>query len=193
MEFFVDGALQGTNFMTGTLTLTSAGATKFALAAYNSSGTPDAFGFAGSLDDVRIYLRSISDTELSSLYNGGTGSDDPLVVSAASSNGELQSTALITATNCTSGSLQILADTAGYDSGAWNTTTTSLWARVSGDNGTTFTNANLSYIGRWANTNYVSLRGSFDIPVAGSQLVYRVYLSNSAPALLKGSIIWGVP
>lgn len=183
--FYVDGSAAGSGTSSAVPTLNTS--TPFRIGASHVGNN----AFNGLMDDVRMYSRALTATEIAALYNAGTGTESEYT--DVPTSGCLQSTALVAATNCTTGSLQLLVDTAGYESGAYTLTSTSLWAQASANNGTTFTNVTLASRGRWTDTNYTSLRGSFTFPVVGSNLVWKVNLSNSCPAKLKGSIIWGVP
>lgn len=69
-RFYVNGAQQGT---TQTLTRTAGDGTAiFALGTVFSGGSPVVF-FDGILDEVGVWSKVLSDAEVTSLYNGGSG------------------------------------------------------------------------------------------------------------------------
>ncbi len=80
--FYVNGALQNSGVIAGNLSLNGGGNI---VSAYVGCIYPNAYQFAGYVDDVRIYTNALNSTQVSLLYN------NPSLIGAVVGNNYLTS------------------------------------------------------------------------------------------------------
>jgi len=71
-NLYLDGAIAGSSAVTQTI-----GSNAWPMYIGASDSTPNS-PFDGKLDDIRIYQRALTSTEITNLYNGGSGTEGPI-------------------------------------------------------------------------------------------------------------------